>query len=239
MKSPAIHIFLCLFLPTFLLAQNPPVETGNVPVSQAAGGGQYGGMFANLMNKRPLDIHGKIGSPYLFEDWAKVDLSVMGETVTFEKAKIDLLNNVLEVEVNGAEKVLDLHYVGEFVIEPANAEEMTFFNGTRLKYEEKKLTGFVKVMPVGDMSILRWYKARIVKPTQSSKITGGDPREKIVQSSTVFIMKGDKLYEIKKKSDLLDVMRRKEKKMKTYLKEHKFNLKDDAMLMAMLEHYQS
>lgn len=238
MKSPITCFFLLFFTTSLLFAQDPPVETGNIPISASSGGGQYGSMFANLINKKKLDIHDRVGSPYLYGDWAPAKLKVMGEAVTFEQAKIDVLNNCLEVQVDGAERILDLQYIGEFTMTPTEQGEVAFFNGNRLTYDGKKLNGFVKVMTVGDMSLLRWYKAKVVEPTESVKITGGDPRVKIVQFEELYLMQGDKLERIKGKGDLLDAMHRREGRMKKYLKDHKVNMNDDAALVAMLEYYQ-
>ena len=234
-----ILTFLFLFTSSCILSsQTNTVEPGNVPVS-ANSGGAYGSMFANLVNKRGNNYNGIVGTPYLNEGWSKGHLVVMGSEASFDEVKVNVLENVLEVRLKGAEKVLESRYLTSFDLIGTDMTTQHFVNGDHFKYEGKPLTGFVKETKVGEFSVLTRYKARWVKPDQTDKIVGGDPRDKIVQSKETYISKGDKMYQLKSKKDLQEILKRKEKKIKAFMKENKTNVKEESDLIAVLNHYQS
>ena len=189
--------------------------------------------------KKKIDIHDRVGTPYLFEDWHGATLTIMGEEATFEDVKLDVLNNYVEVMINGAYKILDQEYFSSCQLFVSDTDTLHFVNGIHYQYNGKRLGGFIKETRIGDMSLMTRHKARIDKPGQDAKIVGQDTREKIIQSQEFYIKKGGKLYRVKNKKDVLEVLRRKEKKISSFMKRKKMNAKNEQDLIQILEHYYS
>ena len=236
MKTQLLTFLFIFASACYLISQNPPVETGNIPVS-ANDGAAYGSMFAHLVGKRSNNYHSVVGTPYLYDEWSKGKLLVMGDEASFDEVKINVLENVLEVKIKGAEKVLESRYLTSFDLIGADLTSQHFVNGDRYKYEGRPLTGFVKETKVGEFTVLTRFKARWVKPDQTDKIVGGDPRDKIVHTKETYIMKGERLTPVKSKKDLLEILKKKEKKIKAFMKENRTNVKEESDLVEVLKHY--
>ena len=239
MKTQILLFLISLATPFLVVSQspNPPIEIGNVPVSSTSPGGAFSSLYSNLLNKRTSNYHSIIGTPYLYEDWSEGKLVVLGEEAAFDEVKVNVLENVLEVKVKKSEKILEAKYLTSFDLIGINMEVQHFLNGNHVKYEGKPLTGFLKETKVGQFTILTRYKARWVKPDQNAKIVGIDPRDKIVHSKEFYILKNEKIHFIKNKNGLLELLRRKEKKIKSFMKENKTNVKEEQDLVAVLAHY--
>lgn len=240
MKTFGLVISILYFSPG-LQAQvsSPPV--GDIPVSMASGGGQYGAMFANLMGKKGGNYQSMLGTPYLFDDWAPATVAYNGELFTFDKVKVDVMTNVLEILTESSqEQVLDQQYFKYFYLQsPVDGKNIQFVNAANYSYKGKKLPGgFMKFVQVGEANILRLYKARIQKPSQNAKIVGMDTRDKIVIDEKVYVALEGQLFLIENKKDLLEIFPKKKHKAEHYLKENKVKIDRDEDLVGFLVHCQ-
>ncbi|RME03605.1 MAG: hypothetical protein D6816_10365, partial [Bacteroidetes bacterium] len=115
MKSLLLFAFSLLFSLSGVVAQQPPV-TGNVPVAVSSGGGQYGSLFANLMNKRTKAEYATLGTPYLFDYWTTGTVDIDGQTYVLEQVKLDLIEKALEVIFDGEQKYIDAYRFTRFTL---------------------------------------------------------------------------------------------------------------------------
>ena len=234
MKKMIIFFLLFLAGGTLLLAQQVP-ETGTIPISMSSGGGQFESMYANLVSRRNSNYHSMVGSPFLNEQWTKASVEYKDQMFTFDKVKVDVLNNCLEILLEGENKILDAMYFKNFTMQdPESGKTLYFVNGMNFKIDRKALTGFMKKTQVGEMNIYTLFKARIVSPGQNSKLMGVDPRDKIVHTQDLYIENEGKLFQIKNKKSLLEAMRKKQYKAKKYMDTNKVNVKEEDDLVKLL-----
>lgn len=238
MKNYLVVFLLGLFLSPFAHAQQP-VETGTIPISLSSGGGQYGSMFANLMNRRNYNHHAMLGTPYLNDEWAGAQVEYKGQLFRFDQVKVDILNNCLEIKMDGEEKILDAKFFKAFTLLPLQANpNLNFVNAMSYKHEGKMLTGFMKKNQVGEINILTLYKARVSKPRQDAKIVGQDPRDKIIQTQEIYLENDGRLHLVKNRKTLLAALRNQQSKAKKYMEENKVNPRDEEDLVKLLVYCQ-
>lgn len=221
------------------MAQQPPV-TGNVPVAVSSGGGQYGSLFANLMNKRTKAEYATLGTPYLFDYWTTGTVDIDGQTYVLEQVKLDLIEKALEVIFDGEQKYIDAYRFTRFTLyDQENNKAVYFTNSNLYKVGGKRLdSGIMKVTQVGEYNILTHMKARLVHPSQAQLINGVDPRPKVVKENFLYLEHDGVVLPIRRKKDLEKALRRHQGKLKRYMKENKVNVKNEADLMGLLIYIQ-
>ncbi|GAB4260590.1 MAG: hypothetical protein Kow0027_28080 [Saprospiraceae bacterium] len=221
------------------MAQQPPV-TGNVPVAVSSGGGQYGSLFANLMNKRTKAEYATLGTPYLFEYWTTGTVDIDGQTYVLEQVKLDLIEKALEVIFDGEQKYIDAYRFTRFTLYDQEKNKAVYFTNSNLyKVGGKRLdSGIMKVTQVGEYNILTHMRARLVHPSQAQLINGVDPRPKVVKENFLYLEHDGVVLPIRKKKDLEKALRRHQGKLKRYMKENKVNVKNEADLMGLLIYIQ-
>ncbi len=220
-------------------AQQAPAN-GNVPISVSSGGGQYGSMFANLMNKRTKARYAILGTPYLFDYWTTGTVDIDGQTYVLEQVKLDLVEKALEVIYDGEQKYIDAYRFTRFTLyDQVNNKPVYFTNANLYKVGGKRLdSGIMKVTQVGEYNILTYMKARLVHPSQAQLINGVDPRPKVVKENFIYLEHEGVVYPVRKKKDLEKALSRHQGKLKRYMKENKLNVKNEADLMGLLIYIQ-
>lgn len=235
----SLLIFAALLLVSTLSYGQQPIETGTIPISLSSGGGQYGSMYANLMNRRNFNYHAVLGTPYLNDEWTGAQVEYQGQVLSFDQVKVDVLNNCLEIMLEGEQKILEAKFFKNFTLLPSHGERSLYFvNGMNYKCEGKTLSGFMKKTQVGDINILTLYKARITKPRQDAKIVGQDPRDKIIQTQEIYLENEGRLYHVKNKKDLSDALPQYQYKAKKYISNNKIKPREEDDLVKLLVHCQ-
>lgn len=232
---PMFALLLLWFSP--LSAQ---IETGNIPVAMSAGGGQYATLYANLLHKRKQPIHATLGSPYLFDEWTTGTVDIGGETYILEQARLDLMENAIEVMYEGEPKYIDARNFTRFsLLDKATGKTLYFVNANLYKLKGERFSpGIMKVTQVGQYNILVHLKARLVHPSQAMIINGVDPRPKYVKEKFFYIEHQGTVYPVRKKKDLYAALRQKQSKVKQYLKHNKVNVRDEQDLRDLLIYVQ-
>lgn len=239
MKTLFLFAGAIFFFSKLLMAQNP-LETGNVPISLSSGGGQYTSLFANLMNKRTKVEHARIGSPYFFDYWTTGTVDIDGRTYILEKVKLDLLENALEVFYEGESKYIDaVNFTRFSLYDQEKGKQVYFTNANLYKVNDKRLSaGIMKATQVGEYNILTHLKAKLLHPSQAKIINGVDPRPRVVQETFLYLEHKGVVYPLKNKKHLETIFRKKQGKLKSYLKDHKINIKKEEDLVNLLIYLQ-
>ncbi len=237
MKQAFSILMLLALWHTPLLAQ---IETGNVPVAMSAGGGQYATLYANLLHKRKQSIHATLGSPYLFDEWTTGTVDINGETYILEQARLDLMENAIEVMFEGEPKYIDARNFTRFtLLDKPSGKTLYFVNANLYKLKGERFPpGIMKVTQVGKYNILVHLKARLVHPSQAMLINGVDPRPKYVKEKFFYLEHEGVVYPLRKKKDLYTALRSRQAKVKQYLKENKVNVRDEQDLIGLLIYVQ-
>jgi hypothetical protein len=241
MNPLRIKLMACLLLAGILngRAQQPIVESGLVPVAMSSGGGQFVTLYANLLNRVNTGYQNQVGSPYLSEDWVEARVPFQGQEYVFRQAKVDVLNNCLEVVLEGTPKILEARFFRTFTVQGPDGTSRQFLNGQDLRVDGEPLQGFVQQSQAGAYQLYTHIRARLVKPGQDAKIVGMDTREKIQQTRQLYLGKEGTLQPVKNKKQLLEALdgnhRRQAEK---YLRDNKVDLKSEAELLPLLLHCQ-
>ncbi len=204
-------------------------------------GTDYGKNYANLMNTK-TKAPAVDGTPYLYDEWADgVIVFTDNKGGKFDKIKIDLMNNQLEIMYNGSEKVLPYNEFSMVKINNADTHENTFFQkATKFKYKKERLNGFAKVTPIGeDFKIIKVFKIRVTPPNMNAKIVGANYKKRITKDTKLYVSKKDNLYRVKKKKELFKLLPRKQKKLKAFMDDNDLNHKKEADLIKIIEYYQN
>lgn len=181
-----------------------------------------------------------LGSPYVYEKWsrAKIDFDD-GGWIEFDNIKIDILNDYVEVSLEGVEKILDKKFFSEVKIaNPATGELVSFVDAGDYYYNKKRLKGFVKKRVIKDFEIIKHYTARLSTSGRSGiSETSGITR--VSQKNKLYISKNGKLYRIKKRKDLYKVFNKNQKKVKAFIKKNGISHKDENDLIKLVNFYQN
>jgi hypothetical protein len=201
-----------------------------------------GGMlrFSKLTTVKNKKVSKLIGIPYVYEKWTKGSIDFGEVIVTVDNLKIDVLNNYLEIKIEGVEKVLDkIHFKNFAILDPTTGEALSFVHAEDYKYKGKELTGFMKIRDAGDIKILTLFTARLAAPSRSSiSETSGSGKTRVVKKNKLYISKSVKLYQIKRRRDLYKVFTKNQKKVKAFIKDNDMNTKDEQDLMKLALFYQ-
>jgi len=118
MKKLALFVFLFTFIfSSELFAQNEDTGTGSTELLNGSHRYSEVARLSSLMGSKKKKKSNLIGHPYLFEKWSRAEVKFDQEgVVPIDNVKIDLINNYLEVKVDGVEKVLDKNHFSSFKI---------------------------------------------------------------------------------------------------------------------------
>ena len=199
----------------------------------------YSKQYASLMNtkNKTSDVQ---GSPFLYDDWTSGVVVFKGEEGgKFDKIKINLLDNQLEVEYMKIEKVLPFNDFIMLQLNHPQTHKNTFFQkASKFKYKDKRLRGWAKVTPIGkDYKVIVIHSIRVIEPSMNAKIVGAKHKKRIAKEKKIFVSKKGKLYRVNKRKKFFKVFTRKQKKLKAFVGKHDLSVKKEQDLIKMIEFY--
>lgn len=180
------------------------------------------------------------GSPYLFESWNEgvVTIKSLGKVYKFEEMKYDIMNNDIELKVDGAVKVIMDQEVKEFSIkDQASGNIMTFIRMDGFTYEETPLVGFAQVVALGRVTLVKHFYTEIKEANYSIALNVGDKHDTILKREKFYLAYKNKLYDASKKKQLINFYSAQGKDAKTFIKENKINLKTEIGLATVINHF--
>ncbi len=196
---------------------------------------QFINNYGNVKNTASKDPR---GSALLFEEWKVADV-VLNDTVIarFDQVRLDLNLAILEVLYKGQENSINNRNFRrvEFI---DGKNKRLFIPANRFQYNGKSLNGFMEQIGVGDAStlVLVHHYVDIKPPTPTANITGGPTVDTWIKEKKIYFFKDNKLSPIKTKKDVQAFYSRQSKKLDTYLKQQKPNVKDSQELYQLVMH---
>jgi hypothetical protein len=196
---------------------------------------QFINNYGNIKNTASKDPR---GSALLFEEW-KIGDVVLNDTVVarFDQVRLDLNLAILEVLYKGQENSINnRNFKRVEVIEGKNRR--LFIPANRFQYNGTALNGFMEQVGAGEAAtiVLIHHYVEIKPPTPTANITGGPTVDTWIKEKKTYFFKDNQLTPIKTKKDVQAFYSRQSKKLDTYLKQQKPNVKDPQELYQLVMH---
>lgn len=185
-----------------------------------------------LMSGKYVDI---VGSPYMFEDWTKGEVTLSdGTTHKDLDLKYDQVEGVVFYKgKNGADMGFTT-VVKSFMLYPNNVS-MSFIQAPEIKEVEKN--AYFEVLNEGS-------KAKLLKRTmkairEGKSYSSATTTRTFAENTTYYLLKADGTYiKIKKdKKALISALSDKSAEIEKYIKDNKTNFKEDASFAAVVTYY--
>ncbi|NJK82725.1 MAG: hypothetical protein HC912_01840 [Saprospiraceae bacterium] len=145
----------------------------------------------------------------------------------FDQVRLDLNLILLEVVYNGKENTINHRNFQRVEFIEGNKKRL-FIPANRFLYNGTALNGFVEQIGQGETPIvvLVNYFVDIKPPTPTANITGGAVVDTWIKEKRIYLFKDSQLTPIRNKKELNAFYSRQGKKLETYLKQQKPNIKD-------------
>jgi hypothetical protein len=193
-------------------------------------------IFYQLMNVRGTSsTEAFIGSEYLFDEWFPAEMTLKsGAKANLNNVKINLRSSNVDAMFLGEEKELLAALFDEVILNTGGQQRKFYSHKAR---EIKGMTdpGFYEEIGKGKDKVIVRHSAYIQKPDPQAKILGLETRHKIVKRSHTFILKEDKLTEIKSKKDIKNLYKSKSSKLDEIFDNHKIDIKNPESLAYLIE----
>lgn len=188
---------------------------------------------------KPLPAKQLRGNPYLYDDWRTGSISVEGyKTLNPQAVKYDLLNNFLEVKVDGKVKAIDGIIVNQFSLEnPDVGEKQLFVKCNDHKSDETTFIGFCQYLVKGDVNLIKRDFATIRKANYNAVVMTGERDDKIIKREAYYLTMGNEMIEVKNNKDLKSFFYKRDWNIKQYTKNHDFDYRDESDLIDLVEYY--
>lgn len=188
----------------------------------------------------PPKTEDRKGSPYLFEQWKKgvVFVKSLNKSYQFDYLKYDLMNNDIELKIDGQVKVIPDKEVKEFVIQDdASGQVLKFIRLDRFSYETTPLSGFGQVITEGKVSLIKHSYTEIKEANYRVDLNVGDKFDTILQREKYYFAYKNKIYSANKKKEVIAFYAAQDKDAKSFIKENKLNVQNEVELAQLILHF--
>jgi len=235
-----ILLITCMCLVIFSYAQS------SKPLSPALGfthpGNSIPSTSADIFKKPAPSKQARQGSPYLFDKWTKgaIYIKSLDKHYNFDSIRFDIMRNDVEFKMNRSIKVIRDREVQEFSITNATTGNiMQFVRLDKFDYERVPLVGFGQIVTQGEVTLVKRFYTEFKRANYNPALDLGDRFDSILQKAKYYFTHRNKIYEVKGKKDLIKFYEAQGIDVKKYLKQNKTNLKNEAQLVALVNHFNS
>ena len=197
-------------------------------------------IFYQLMSVRGTsNTEAFIGSEYLFDEWYPAEMTLKsGAKANLNNVKINLRSSNVDALFLGEEKELLAVFFDEVIIN-AGGHQRKFYSNKAKEIKGMTDPGFYEEIGKAKDKVIVRHSSYIQKPDPQAKILGLETRHKIVKRSNTFILKDDKLYEIKSKKDIKNLYKSKSSKLDEIFENHRIDIKNPESLAYLIEHLEN
>ncbi|MEX0988481.1 MAG: hypothetical protein WD052_13465, partial [Bacteroidales bacterium] len=176
------------------------------------------------------------GSPYLDETFKKGAIKLDGEWYRETDLRYDSFDGVFEVKLKD----------GIFVIRPENADtDSILYNKeifvTRDMNPEKpvRMQYMVSLYQDESYTLLKRYSARLDNAVKTDGYSEAKPAEYKPNPPVYYIFRGQEPLEVKGTGSIADIFAIDRKSVKRYMRQHKYNSKNELDLIEIIRHFSS
>ena len=198
------------------------MEVSEDMIESGIGFANYGGI---LMGKA-LPAPEVEGDPYLFEDFTLGNIYLKSDKkLSNQEFNFDIYNDLVLVEKPKGFYSFNLNYVSAFET----------LNNKYINTSKYGLSGFSRVLYEGEnVKLVKHQYLYIKDPTYIEGVDTGSRNIKIYKMEDLYLIKGDKSIELKKKSDLREAFK-DDQEIYNFIKENKLKPKKEEELVDAFE----
>lgn len=205
----------------------------NIVQSVSSGSAAYGSGFQGRYTS-----NGKIvGDIYLDSTFLETNFQLINRAARFKSpARYDLLNNELEVKTTAGVKVLNSSLVESYATYE-NGDSIYYLSALKYKLEGTPLIGFLQVLSVGNIQLLKYVRIEVTKPTYNASLDIGDRNAYIVQKPTLYYSTNGDLFKLKGKKDILQLFGINKERVNSFVESNKLDWKKEKDLVQIFKYY--
>ncbi|PTX22215.1 hypothetical protein C8N40_10137 [Pontibacter mucosus] len=191
-----------------------------------------------IQAKQYVDVQ---GSPYLFDDWKKGNVTLADGT-TFEGMALmyDQITDEVIFRNDQGQAQAFLQPVVMFTFslgEDGVKEAKRNFRKGYAPVDGASAGAFYEVLADGDTQLLKRYSKTIFEETPYGTAT---KVKKFQENTSYYVAKADKLEKVKQdKKSILNALPDKAPALEKYMKENRLNLRNDSDIIKLVDHYNS
>lgn len=200
---------------------------------QMRGATEYIDNYAKLMTKKAKGPQ-LLGSLYVLDEWLPIEVMLKDGIAKIDKAKLNLQTSNLDVLYKDEEKeILFKDY--DYVNFPNKGIINKYIPAPKYKFEGQALSGFVEILGEGQEKVLINHYNYVRKANNDAKIIGGETDDKLIKKTDVYILRNKKLFEVKKKKDVLEYYKSRSSEVENYIKKEKLDVKNPLELVLLVD----
>jgi hypothetical protein len=170
------------------LAQSAPQITPNNNIQRYPRG------FVTTLPGPPPGVE---GTSYLYEQWVIATILLSDDKLIEEiMVKLDIKNDLVEIDHNGQTKVLTFDRVKTLDLLHTNGTKEHFVNGKTLVFSGSPIDGLFSFVVDGKYNLLKLTRAKQVAPNYNVALDAGSKDFRIIQEKHYFIMKDNSIVAI-------------------------------------------
>ncbi len=200
---------------------------------QMRGATEYIDNYAKLMTKKAKGPQ-LLGSLYVLDEWLPIEVMLKDGIAKIDKAKLNLQTSNIDVLYKDEEKeILFKDY--DYVNFPNKGIINKYIPAPKYKFEGQALSGFVEILGEGQEKVLINHYNYVRKANNDAKIIGGETDDKLIKKTDVYILRNKKLFEVKKKKDVLEYYKSRSSEVENYIKKEKLDVKNPLELVLLVD----
>lgn len=198
-----------------------------------------GNTFQTIYGK-PLPPAEVIGDNFLDTTFVKGKLVLFKDSIVYGgiPSRLDLKNDLIEIQTDQGLRVLDGFRIKLFVLDYPNGSSRLLVNTKNFKFEEQAPNGFLEVLTSGNMTFGVYNRIWVRQPTYNASLGSGDPDIKIMKEKDYYYIKGNQAVKFSSnKKNLLGIFENKKSEMSTFFAENNLNFKNPADIAKAFAYY--
>ena len=180
------------------------------------------------------------GSVYISDSWNTGNVRLIGNKEVRDcQLNYNLRSHMMELKSEDEVRVLAYSQIEFFTWINQTTQAEVFVNTSLLSKNtpDLELTGFFQVLYDGDTKLLDYYTVELIEANYNATMNAGSKSDKYVKKSHLYIYKDTKLYPVKSKRSILNVLSNKKSEVQDYAKQNKLSFKDKKDLVSIINYY--
>ncbi len=201
-------------------------------IGQMRGSTEYIDNYAKLMTKKAKGPQ-LLGSVYVLDDWHTIEVMLKDGIARIDKAKLNLQTSNIDVLYKDEEKEI-LYKDYDYVNYSNKGIINKYIPAPKYKSEGIALSGFVEILGEGEEKVLINHYNYVRKANSDAKIIGGETDDKLIKKTDVYILKNKKLFEVRKKKNVIEYYKSRSSEVENYIKKEKLDVKNPLELVILI-----
>lgn len=183
-----------------------------------------------------------LGDTYLDRKWNMGSVMIADKNNLIEgyPMKYDIKGQNIEIKTPNSVRLLEVKKVGHVVwLDSLTRQPHFFVNAAKYKDEGVPMIGLMEVLVDGKTSLFKKTILNVKQPTYVAALDVGTRDTQIYKKAAFYYNKGEEVIEIKSKKKFIESLGDAGADMEKYIKDNRFDVKDDSDLIRIFEYYNS